>query len=180
MITINEIVNTLNNNQNIDVAVKENMLYLINVFNKNYPNVDLSNLNRVLSTLKIVKSNKFVNKRIYKYNISTNTLEFNEEEINKGYDMLHVLMSAIITLIGNDGSKIGFNVNNHYEALQAAYIEMLTNLLVGNESDINYLEDEVITTNLICTMIDPDILYNAYFNGKVNELTAALLNEGVE
>lgn len=179
-VMIEQVIATLEQNQNIDNAVKENMKELILLFNKIYPQISLANLDRILRTLKIEKSNKFMNRRVFKYNICSNILEFNTEEMEKGFDMKHVMMSALISLIACDGEKIGFNAENRYEALQAAYIEMLTNMLVGNEGDNYYLEDEVISTNLLCTMIDADILFESFFTNNAQKLTQALLDEGVE
>ena len=95
-------------------------------------------------------------------------------------NMKHVMMSVILSLIACNGSQIGFNVDNKFEALQAGYIEMLTNLLVGNDSDNTYLEDEVISVNLLCNMIDTDILFKAFFEQDASIITQALIDEGVE
>lgn len=179
-VTIEQVLNLLAQNQNIEAAVKENMKELIVLFHEKYKDISLAHLARILPALTIVKSNKFMNRRIFKYNILSNVLEFNIEEMEKGFDMKHVMMSAILSLIACDGEKIGFNAGNHFEALQAGYIEMLTNMLVGNEGDNSYLEDEVISTNLLCTMIDADILFESFFNNDVNRITQALLDEGVE
>lgn len=179
-VTIEQVISTLEQNNNIDNAVKENMKELILLFYAKYPQISLYNLDRILKTLVIEKSNKFMNRRIFKYNVGSNVLEFNTEEMEKGFDMKHIMMSSILSFIACDGEKIGFNIENRYEALQAAYIEMLTNLLVGNEGDNSYLEDEVISTNLLCTMIDADILFEAFFTNNAEKLTQALLDEGVE
>jgi hypothetical protein len=77
MITVEQVLNALQNNSSIDEAVKMNLNELIIIFNSKYPNVLLMNLYNVISNLKIKKSNKFDNKRIFKYNIGTNVLEFN-------------------------------------------------------------------------------------------------------
>ena len=37
----------------------------------------------------------------------------------------------------------------------------------------------MISTNLICTMVDPDILFQAYFTNNANLLSDALIKEGV-
>ena len=51
---------------------------------------------------------------------------------------------------------------------------------MGNDSDIPYLEDEIISTNLIAGIIGEDILYESYFKNNANLIMNALLNEGVE
>lgn len=180
IVSVEQVLNVLEQNSSIDREVKENMKELILIFHERYPNISLQHLVRILPTLTIVKSNKWVNPRIFKYNVYSNVLEFNTEEMEKGFDMKHVMMSAILSLIACDGEKIGFNVENRFEALQAGYIEMLTNLLVGNEGDNSYLENEVISTNLLCTMIDADILFESFFGNDATRITQALLDEGVE
>ena len=50
---IETIKNTLNTNQNITVEVKEGLLSLIQTFNEKFPEIDLTNLNERLKTLKI-------------------------------------------------------------------------------------------------------------------------------
>lgn len=179
MITVEQVLESLRSNMTLDDAIKENMSELIILFNSRYPNVSLVNLYRVLPTLKIEKSNKFMNQRIFKYNIGSNVLEFNIDRMQEDYDMKHILMVALLNMIGNNGVQIGFNANNKFEALQAGYLEILANHLVGNEAENSYLEDEMISTNLVCTMIDPDILFQAYFTNNANMLTEALVNEGV-
>lgn len=179
MVTIEQVLEALRNNKVLDDAVKDNMGELIQLFYSKYPNVSLANLYRVLPTLKIEKSNKFINQRIFRYSIGSNVLEFNIDRMQEDYDMKHILMVAILHMIGNNGEQIGFNANNKFEALQAGYLEILANHLVGNECENSYLEDEMISTNLICTMVDPDILFQAYFTNDANLLAGALIEEGV-
>lgn len=179
MVTVEQVLEVLHSNINLDSNVKSNLEELIYIFNHKYPEVNLSNLYRVLSTLKIEKSNKFINQRIFRYNIGTNVLEFNVDRMNEDYDMKHILMVALLHMIGNNGTQIGFNANNKFEALQAGYLEILANHLVGNEAETSYLEDEMISTNLLCTMVDPDVLFEAYFTNNANMLAEALIKEGV-
>ena len=68
MVTVEQVLQALQKNVSLDSAVKSNFEELICIFNTKYPNVSLVNLYNVLPTLKIEKSNKFVNKRIFKYN----------------------------------------------------------------------------------------------------------------
>ena len=179
MITLEDIKGTLDKNNKLNDEIRDNLYGLIHLFNSRYPEISLDNLNKNLETLEIVKSNKFINKRISKYNPITNILEFNIDRMNEDYDMKHILMVALLNIIGNNGKQIGFNANNKFEALQAGYLEMLANHLVGNEAENSYLEDEMISTNLICTMIDPDVLFEAYFTNNASMLVEALTNEGV-
>ena len=52
--------------------------------------------------------------------------------------------------------------------------------MIGNDGDLSYLDDEVISTNLIASMIGNDVLFESYFNNDTNKLVTALVNEGVE
>lgn len=179
MVTVEQVLDALRSNVTLDEAVKNNISELIQIFHSAYPNVSLTNLYRVLPTLKIERSNKFVNQRVFRYSIGSNVLEFNTDRMEEDYDMKHILMVAILNMIGNNGVQIGFNANNKFEALQAGYLEMLANHLVGNEAENSYLEDEMVSTNLICTMVDPDILFQAYFTNDANLLASTLVEEGV-
>lgn len=180
MITLESIKGSLDENKNLTDEVRDNIFGLVNVFRDRYPEISLENLDRNLKTLKIVKSNKFVNKRISKYNYATNVLEFNEKEMDKGYDMRHVMMHNLLEIITNNGSQVGFNKNNVFEALHAGYTEILANFLIGNDSDNDYLENEIITTNMIALLVGNDILFNAYFHNDTESLIKSLMNEGVE
>ena len=98
------------NNQNIDDELKDNIYILTQIFHSKYPEIDLTNLCNNLKTLKIVKSSKFLNKRVSKYNFMTNTLEFNVEKIAEGYDMKHMMMFELLNIITNNGKMTGFNL----------------------------------------------------------------------
>lgn len=180
MITLEEIKGSLDSNMNLNDDIKDNIYGLIDLFHKNYPNISLDNLNNHLKTLKIEKSNKFINKRISKYNFGTNVLEFNIDRINEGYDMKHALMFELLNIITNNGKQVGFNLNNKFEALNAGYTEILTNNLVGNDSDIENLVNEVVSTNMLAIIIGNDVLFDAYFNNDTELLVKTLTNEGVE
>ncbi|MBE6160300.1 MAG: hypothetical protein E7157_04565 [Lactobacillales bacterium] len=180
MIKLEDVFRAIDSNNNIDSEVKENIKELINIFNSTFPNVDLSNFTKRIMDLKIEKSNKFINKRVVKYNFKTNILEFNVDEINKGYDMKHILMHGLLNVISSNDVQTGFNYNDKFKALNAGYTEILTNNLVGNDGELSYLDDEVVSTNLIATMIGNDVLFESYFNNDTNKLVSALINEGVE
>ena len=178
--TLENVYNAIDSNSNIDNNVKEDIKELITIFNKTFPNIDLSAFAKRVANLKIEKSNKFINKRVVKYNHNTNILEFNVDEINKGYDMKHILMHGLLNIISSNDTQSGFNYNDKFKALNAGYTEILTNNLVGNDGELSYLDDEVISTNLIASMIGNDVLFDSYFNNDTNKLVQALINEGVE
>ncbi len=178
--TLEDVKKALDMNPNLTDELRDNIFGLINIFNSKYPDVSLNNLVNNLQTLNIIKSNKFVNKRISKYNFLTNTIEFNISKIEEGYDMKHMLMYELLNVITNNGKMTGFNLNDKYRALNAGYTEMLANNLVGNDSDISNLESEVISTNIVALIIGEDTIFKAYFNNDANMLTNALLEKGFE
>ena len=180
MITLEDIKGALDSNESLTDEVRDNIYGLVNVFHERYPEISLENLNKNLKTLKINKSNKFINKRVSKYNPNTNVLEFNENEVNKGYDMRHVMMYNLLEIITNKDGQVGFNKNNKFDALHAGYTEILANFLIGNEGDTEYLQNEVITTNMISLLIGNDVLFESYFNNDAEALIKGLMNEGVE
>ena len=180
MINIENVYKAIDSNEFIDKNVKEDIKDLITVFNSTFPNIDLSNFAKRVMDLKIEKSNKFINKRVVKYNHNTNILEFNVDEINKGYDMRHILMHGLLNIISSNDIQSGFNYNDKFKALNAGYTEILTNNLVGNDSDLSYLDNEVISTNLIASMVGNDVLFESYFGNDTNKLVQALIDEGVE
>lgn len=178
--TLENVYKAIDSNSNIDSNVKEDIKELITIFNKTFPNIDLSAFAKRVMDLKIEKSNKYLNKRVVKYNFNTNVLEFNIDEINKGYDMKHILMHGLLNIISSNDVQSGFNYNDKFKALNAGYTEILTNNLVGNDGELSYLDDEVVSTNMIASMIGNDVLFESYFNNDTNKLVQALVNEGVE
>ncbi len=176
--TLEDVKVALDSNLELTDELRDNIYGLVHIFNEKYPDISLNNLCNNLHTLKIVKSNKFLNKRVSKYNYMTNTIEFNVNVMNEGYDMKHVFMYDLLQVITNNGVMTGFNQNDQFRALNAGYTEILTNNLVGNESDIGDLDSEIISTNIISYILGDEILFNAYFNNDANLLTNAMLEKG--
>ena len=176
--TLEDVKVSLDNNPNLTDELRDNIFSLVNIFHNRYPNISLYNLCENLKTLNIVKSNKFLNKKVSNYNHMTNTIELNVEKIDGGYDMKHILMYELLNVITNNGKMTGFNIDEKFRALNAGYTEILTNNLVGNDSDMSDLEAEVISTNIISLIVGNDIMFAAYFNNDANLLTNAMLEKG--
>lgn len=177
---MNQIEETLDKNTNISEAVKENIFELVSIFHQNFPNIDLSNLNNRLSNLVIDSGSKYVYKEISNYNPTSNVLNLNMEELAaKDHDMKHVLMYELLHIITAKDNCVGFDKDNALIALNTGYTEILTNNLVGNESDIDYHNDEVIATNLIANMIENDIMFKAYFTNDFKLINNVLENAGL-
>lgn len=176
---MNQIRETLNKNNNISAPVKANLLDLINIFHQTFPNVELENLNKRLESLVIESGSKYVYKEVSDYNPTSNTLTLNMSELEKDHDIKHVLMYQLLNIITAKDNYFGFSKDNKLIALNIGYTEILTNNLVGNDSEIEYHSDEVIATNLIANMIGNDVLFKSYFTNDFNLIDNVLGNAGL-
>lgn len=170
---------SLNDNPNLSKEVKDDIFELVIIFNNNFPEVDLKNLQSRLATLKIEKISKFLNKDVSLYDNKKNVLYFNISEMDNGYDMRHVLMFELLNIISSNNAQMGFNLDNKFEALNIGYTEILANYLVGNNSDKMLFADEAIATNLISVMIGSDKLFEAYFKNDARILIESFNSVGV-
>lgn len=180
MVTIEEIESSLNQNQNLTQELKTNLLELILLFQNKFPNIPLDNLNNRLKTLKIEPLNRYVSCEISKYDPLTNILQLNQERLTKEVDARHILMYELLSMMTAKENYTGFNFNHQFEALNIGYTEILTNYLVGNESDQMVHSDEIVATNLISISIGNDILLQAFFTNDYMTLTKSLIDAGIE
>lgn len=162
---LNEIKNSLNSNPNL-TDIQDCLMELINLFNSKFPNVDLTNLNERLKTLKIIKGSKYLVKNSSHYNPITNELLINLSKIDIS-DCKHILMRELLNIITAKDNYTGFNKDNAFEALNIGYTERLTNYLVGNESESEY-EDEIVASNIFERIIGEDKMFNAYFTNNAS------------
>ena len=173
---MNQIKEALDNNNNISNSVKDNLLTLINIFHQTFPNVELENLRNRLQSLVIESGSKYVYKEVSDYNPTSNKLTLNMSELEKNHDIKHVLMYQLFYIITAKDNYFGFSKDHKLIALNIGYTEILTNNLVGNDSEIEYHSDEVIATNLIANMIGNDILFKSYFTNDFNLINNTLEN----
>lgn len=177
MITVDDIKTSLDSNIDLNQGIKENILELVLIFVKSFPEVSLENLNNRLKTLQIKKLSKFINHDVSMYDFRQNILYFNAKEMEK-YDMKHVLMFELLNIITSTSYQLGFNVENRFEALNIGYTEMLANYLVGNSGDNFIYPEEAVATNLISIIIGDDTLKKAYFNNDGRLLISTFLEKG--
>ncbi len=171
---IETIKTTLNTNENITDEVKENLLELITIFNNNFKDIDLANLNERLKTLIIKRESMFLVKLPCKYNPYTNELLINLG-LFENCDAKHWLMHALLGMITAKENYYGFNnEENTLVALNEGYTEIITNNLVGDVEN-NFFTDEIIMTNLISKAIGEDTMYNAYFNNDSKSIVRAMI-----
>ena len=164
---LSRIKESLNSNLYLTDDIKENIYELVEVFNNQFNDVDLTNLEEKLKTLQIEKGSKFLVRGLSKYNPIENKIYITLSQLDNDTDCKHILMRELLNVITSKDNFTGFNNDNKYEALNIGYTEMLANLLVGNES-VNEYEDEVIAANLMISLIGDESVFNAYFKNDIN------------
>lgn len=167
MVNLEEIQISLNSNQYLTNDLKENLMELITVFNTKFPNVNLSNLNERIKTLKVIRGSKFLINGTSYYNPIDNELLISLVKVSQDVDCKHILMRELLNIITAKDNYTGFNKDNTLEALNVGYTEVLTNYLVGNEYESEY-EDEIIASNMMATVVGNDTMLQAYFNNDAN------------
>lgn len=180
MITIEQIETSLNTNPNLTQPLKANLLELTSLFHEKFKEVSLENLNNRLKTLKVESLNRYVTKEVSKYDPVNNILMINSERLNEDVDAKHILMYELLSIITAKDNYTGFNFNHQFEALNIGYTEILTNYLVGNETEKFVHSDEIIATNLISVSIGNDILLHSFFNNDYMTLTRSLIEAGIK
>ena len=175
MISLEDALKAVDSNVNI-TDVKEDIKELLTIFNSVYPNVDLSNFAKRIMDLKVEKANKLTNSKPVNYNFNTNVLSF---DIDENDDIRNLEMHGLINIITSNDIQTGFDYNDRFTALNEGFTQMITNNLVGNHSEKNYFEEEMISTNLVCHMIDVSVLEESYFTNDSRKLASILMNQGV-
>ena len=177
---IDQIKLSLDSNHGLSDEMRDMIYGLTVIFNKAFPEVRLKNLSEKLKTLKIERVSRFAQSRVVNYIPSCNSVEFNLDELEKNHDIKHLLMYSLLQVITSNGNNTGFDEDHKYEALNAGYTEILTNNLVGNESEIQYFAPEAVEANIIGVMVGADIMHDAYFYNKPSAIIDALHEAGVE
>ncbi len=165
---------TLNSNEAITLEVKDDLLELVQIFNNQFPNIDLTNLNERLKTLVIKRESMFLVKLPCKYNPFTNELLINLGLFEE-CDAKHWLMHCLLGMITAKENYYGFaGSENTLVALNEGYTEIITNNLVG-DVDNNFFTEEIIMTNLIGKAIGEETFFNAYFGNDAKSVIRAMI-----
>ena len=131
---LNVTFSSIDSNVTLSDALKENFKALITIFHQNFKEVSLANFNERIKGLEIKKGNKYIVKEAVLYNPKENTIYLNEDKLNKS-DAKHELMFAILTIISAKDNGYGFDTDGQLKVLNVGLAEILTNFLVGNESE---------------------------------------------
>ena len=179
MANLYDVKSSLHDNKNLDAEVRDNIFELVMIFNNKFPGVSLDKLNEHAKTLKIKKTNKFLNSDISMYDYRRNILYFNKSRMTNEYDFRHILMYELINIISSNKNQTGFNSEGKFEALNTGYTEILANFLVGNNGEKQIYPNEAIMANMIGIVAGEDKLFEAYFNNDAKILLNALTEAGV-
>lgn len=177
---IDAIAKTLDMNGNLSMEFKTDLLELIKLFVTKYPNVDLTNLNNRLSTLKVEKIGKFLCKDASMYDNAKNILYINNDKLDNECDGKHILMFELLNIITSTDTQKGFDRDGEFEALNIGFTEMLANDLVGNESDTPLHEEQALQTNLVSSIIGVDVMQQAYFTNDTDLLIKSIQSAEVQ
>jgi len=88
MVNLEEIKQSLNSNPYLTNDIKENLMELVTIFNNNFNNIDLTNLNERIKTLNIIKGSKFIIKNSSYYDPIKNEILINLNHSNIDYKHL--------------------------------------------------------------------------------------------
>ena len=180
MASLDSVKNILESNNDITREIKDDLFELIVIFNHEFPNVGLDNLESHLKTLKIKKSSKFFSGDISTYDYRHNILYFNQSCMSDDYDFRHILMFELLNIISCNKVQTGFNSDDKFEALNIGYTEILANYLVGNNGEKLIYPNEAIMANMIGVVVGNENLFESYFNNDPRILLNALAKAGVE
>lgn len=175
---LDQIKSNLNDNPNLTLEVKNELLELIILFNQEFPNVSLETLNSKIKDLKIGKISKYERVGAVVYDVLKNEILLSKSSLESDYDVRHLMMKGLLGIISSADNYYGFNKNDSLYALNIGFTEMLANALVGNEGRCDY-EEEVLATNLISKIIGKDVMIDAYFNNDAEIVYKKLLEAEV-
>lgn len=155
---------------------KDNLYKFLDLFEKKFPYVDITNRLMDLKTLKIRAKKDMTKNMEYDYinnviNISTKYLLIDD----------HLFMHTLIEMLSTNDlkTKTGLSCPG-YILLNQGITELITNYVVPPKNK-NYYIDEVVISNLIAHIIGGEKLIKYYFSndtvGFINELKMVLKDE---
>lgn len=166
--TIEEIFKSLDSNPNITLEGKIEIKKILSKIINAYPGIDLNNLNSRISTLEFVSEGKLVFDGIIDYNPNVNRIGFSKKNIEQ-YDQKNLLTNALIKLCFSNQKNFKENEEN-YEALYEGTIAQMANMLVGNEGEKVFNQEELYEANLISAIVGFDSVEHAFKTKDYSEL----------
>lgn len=150
--TLIDVFNSLKSNPNISERAKEEFKSILELITDKYQEIDLDYLNEKLSTIKFNIEGKYTFDGVIDYNIADNSIMFSEEKIGY-YDQKNLLTNALIKLsFSNKGVP-----QDKYKALYEGTVCQMANMLVGNEEDMVFNQEELCFSNLVSSITNIDL-----------------------
>lgn len=169
-VTLTDIFESLNNNSNITLEGKEAIETLLLKITNAYPDIDLNNLNSKISTLEFVEEGgKYLFNGVINYNSNANKISFSEKKIEQ-YDQKNLLTNVLIKLCFSNQKNFKENEEN-YEALYEGTIAQMANMLVGNDKEKVFNQEELYESNLISAIVGFDAVEHAFKTKDYSELS---------
>ena len=128
MVKIDDVLQTIDNNQNLSLEIKENFKDLLIIYTHNTNNIDLETINTNIASLKMEACSKYLIKEPLKYIEQDNTMYINTSEIEKDHDYRFLLMRQLMLMqtYKNDISK---QRNSNFTPIYEGYASIGANLL---------------------------------------------------
>lgn len=168
--TLTDIFESLNNNSNITLEGKEAIETLLLKIINAYPDIDLNNLNSKISTLEFVEEGgKYSFNGVINYNSNANKISFSEKKVEQ-YDQKNLLTNVLIKLCFSNQKNFKENEEN-YEALYEGTIAQMANMLVGNDKEKVFNQEELYEANLISAIVGFDAVEHAFKTKDYSELS---------
>lgn len=175
---LSNVKEAMSKNKFLDEPLKDNILELVNIFKSTFPEVDLKYLCQNLRSLKVEKTNNFINHFPLDYNAKLNKLTINTKQLEDAEDPKNLFMNIIIRLIVTNNGITGFDTDGSFLALNIGYIAGIANMLVGNEAEYDIYTDEIIASNIFGKVIGDDVLKEAFFTNNPSLIFREMENKG--
>lgn len=196
--SLNMLHNAIDSNQLLSQSknkyIKDIIKELMEAFNHNYPEVDLTNFCERIAKVDVRKSNKYVVTEIVKYLPLDNAICINEKKLSEDKEGgLHAMTCALISMASAKDYYYGFDNTGKLRSLNTAMTLHMENAVLASADEPIEINGEVYYTKDEYTMLFGMDLFNilefdfnervdAYFNNKpeiiynrINEFTNSQL-----
>lgn len=125
--------NAIDANKKLSEPVKGNVKELMTLFNRYYPEIDLSNFNDRVQKLDVKKGNKYLIDEPLKYMTLDNAIYLNEKKLMKDeVSGMHSMMYSLINMASAKDYYYGFDNTGDLRALNTGATLLMVNTLLGS------------------------------------------------
>lgn len=155
MVTLEEVFESLDLNQNLTPEVKGDFRYLATVLNNKFPTFNLATLSNNLKSVKWDTTSSFATKNPFNYDRKNNKITFVAKELSEDYDSKYLMMMCLLELATNRKN------DDKYNSINKGVASGLATALVGNEGKELYFDEEVEVDLINC--LSNNNIVDAYF-----------------